>query len=79
MIERLFLRHPRSVGERYVEHAATAFSFGVTLFIAGGAAMVHAAVPALFPTTASGLIRRLHTRLTARQRTAADGTIEYVI
>lgn len=63
MIERLFLRHPRSVGESYFEHQAVALSFAGDLFRAGVACAVHAAVPALFTTTASRAVERLHRRL----------------
>jgi hypothetical protein len=63
MIERLFLRHPRTVGESYLEHQAVALSFAGELFGAGAACAVHAAVPALFTKTASRAVERLHSRL----------------
>jgi hypothetical protein len=67
MIDRLFLDHPRSVGESYGEHAAVAARFGAALIVAGAACLVHAAIPALFPRTASGAIRRLYGEMRARQ------------
>jgi len=67
MIDRLFLDHPRSVGESYGEHAAVAARFGAVLMIAGAACIVHAVVPALFPRTASGAIKRLYGEMRARQ------------
>jgi hypothetical protein len=67
MIGRLFLDHPRSVGESYGEHAAVAVRFGTALIVAGAACIIHAAVPALFPRTASGAIKRLYGELRARQ------------
>lgn len=63
MIERLFLRHPRSVGESYFEHQAVALSFAGDLLLAGLVCTIHAAVPALFTTTASRAVERLHRRL----------------
>jgi hypothetical protein len=63
MIERLFLRHPRSVGESYLEHQAVALSFAGELLLAGLVCAIHAAVPALFTTTASRAVERLHQRL----------------
>ena len=68
MIARLFLDHPRSVEESYFEHARFAAGFGLTLMAAGAAALVHAIIPALFETTASRLIRRLHARIEGRSR-----------
>lgn len=67
MIGRLFLDHPRAVGESYGEHAAVAARFGAALVVAGTACIIHAAVPALFPRTASGAVKRLYGELRARQ------------
>jgi len=67
MIDRLFLDHPHSVGESYGEHAAVAARFGAVLMIAAAACLVHAVVPALFPRTASGAIKRLYGEMRARQ------------
>ena len=48
MIGELFLRHPRAVGESYLEHQRVAFGFARELMVAGMACGVHAVVPALF-------------------------------
>ena len=61
-----FVDHPASVDETYWEHARFAIGFSVTLFLAAGAALIHALVPPLFETTASRIICGLHTRLKAR-------------
>lgn len=61
-----FVDHPASVNETYWQHARFAFGFSVTLFLAAGAALIHAIVPPLFETTASRIICGLHTRLKAR-------------
>ena len=45
ILDRLFLAHPRTVGESYLEHCAFAFRIGSRLLLAGSAALVHAAVP----------------------------------
>jgi hypothetical protein len=69
---RLFLEHPRSVGESYLEHQRRAFSFGITLLAAALACLVHALVPGLFVHTGSDTVTRLHDRMvvnrTARGR-----------
>jgi hypothetical protein len=58
--ERLFVAHPRSVNEDYLAHAGVALRFAMLLFRAGLAALVHAVIPALFETTASSTIKKLH-------------------
>ena len=65
-IERLFLDHPRSVNESYVQHFGVAAGFALRLIGAGCAAMVHAFVPCLFKTTASAEIRALAAKLEGR-------------
>lgn len=62
MIERVFLTHPRSVDESYIEHAVFAGGFALRLFLAAGAALVHAIIPCLFEKTASRLIAEMYTR-----------------
>lgn len=67
MFDRIFLDHPRSIGESYAEHAGIAARFGWSMVVAGVACIVHAIVPALFPRTASGAVRRLYAEMRARQ------------
>lgn len=67
MIARLFTDHPAHVNETYLQHAAVASGFAVTLLAAAGAAMIHALVPALFEKTASRIVSDLHARLEARR------------
>ncbi|MEL6372620.1 MAG: DUF6356 family protein [Pseudomonadota bacterium] len=62
MFSRLFLNHPRAVGESYFEHMAFAGWFAGKLFVAAGAALVHALVPCLFERTASRAIAQLYER-----------------
>ncbi|XDA96654.1 DUF6356 family protein [Sulfitobacter sp. LCG007] len=68
MFQRIFLDHPATVDESYLEHMAFAFSFALALFAAAGAALVHAVIPCLFEKTASGIINRLHSRIHNRGR-----------
>lgn len=60
MITRVFLNHPRSVDETYVEHARFAGGFALRLFGAGCAAAVHAVIPCLFEKTASRMIGEMY-------------------
>ena len=66
IIERMFITHPQSVDESYLEHFGFALRFSGLLLAAAGAALVHALVPCLFEKTASGIVRRLHTRIANR-------------
>jgi hypothetical protein len=64
--ERLFMAHPRSVNEGYMDHAGVALRFSLLLFGAAAAALVHAFVPALFETRASSTVRKLHAEMADR-------------
>jgi hypothetical protein len=66
-LERLFTEHPASVGESYVEHMGVALSFAGPLLVAGLAALVHAILPFLCVTTASGTVKRLQARMLNRR------------
>ena len=61
--ERLFIEHPRSIGETYLEHQQHALGFGVELVLAGIACILHALVPAIFVTTGSRAVTRLYGRM----------------
>lgn len=63
MFHRLFVQHPRSVDESYIEHMGVASSFGWAMAKASCACFVHAMVPALCEKTGSSIIRELHGRM----------------
>lgn len=73
MFERLFLTHPRSMGETYGEHLQTAWGFGSSLIWAGLACILHGLVPALCTTTASRSVTALHERMVLNRRRRAAG------
>lgn len=62
MIDRIFLDHPRHVDESYLEHMAFASKFSGKLFLAAGAAAVHAVIPCLFEKTASKIVAGLYAK-----------------
>ncbi len=73
MLKALFTAHPASVDETYSEHFASATYFARQLFVAAFACLVHAVLPFLFANTASGILRRLHTRMVvARSEVAPE-------
>jgi len=65
-LKQLFTEHPDAVGESYLEHMGVALSFAGPLLLAGLAALVHAFLPFLCLSTASGTVKRLHARMTNR-------------
>jgi len=66
-------RHPRTVGETYAQHLATALCFGGTMIAAGCACVIHALLPFLFESTASRCVERLHQRMSARAARRTQG------
>jgi hypothetical protein len=71
MLNHLFLAHPRSVGETYIEHAGVAFHFGSAMILGGMALLVHALFPSLFVRTGSATIKRLYAEIKNRQPSLA--------
>lgn len=63
MWDRIFLEHPRSVGETYLQHQRSAFSFASAMFGAAIACLIHGLVPALFTQTGSTTVSRLYDRM----------------
>lgn len=63
---RIFVQHPRSVEESYIQHMGFALRFAGQLFGAGLMALVHGIVPCLFEKTASARIAQMHARLQSR-------------
>ena len=68
MVTRLFLAHPHSVDESYIEHMLFALRFALMLLAAGGAALVHAVLPCAFEKTASRIVADLYDRTQNRGR-----------
>jgi len=61
-LARLFTSHPAAVGESYFGHMAFAAWFSSRLFLAAGAALIHAFLPFMFDSTASRIVRELYER-----------------
>ena len=62
MIARIFMTHPASVDETYMQHALFAATFSAKLFAAAFAALIHAVIPCLFEKTASRIVADLYIR-----------------
>ena len=66
--KRIFVNHPQSIDESYLEHFVFALWFASRLLGAGFAALVHAITPCFFEKTASNLIIQMHERFANRGR-----------
>jgi Family of unknown function (DUF6356) len=67
MVKRLFLEHPREVGQSYLEHQRNAFSYAGSMLMAAIACFVHGLIPALFLHTGSRVVSRLSQVMAAKQ------------
>lgn len=65
---RLFIEHPASVNETYWQHFGSAMSFGLRMAWGGIVCMIHAILPAVYCTKASGIIGELHDRMIVNRR-----------
>ena len=72
LIDRLFLEHPRTAGQRYFEHMRFAHRFGGRMLVGALAAFVHGLFPRLCQTTASDAVRTLHASLHERDANAGS-------
>ena len=79
LIDRIFLAHPRTVGETYAEHAGIASRFGASMVVAGVKCLAHAVLPAVFERSASDCVARLNGELERRRSASADSYPDYVI
>ena len=71
-LKRLFVDHPREVGEGYFEHMAVAARVGFKLARLSGAAFTHAVVPGLCKTTVSDEIKRMADDMGYRAQVARE-------
>ena len=79
LIDRIFLAHPRTVGEGYVEHAGIASRFGARMVAGGVKCLAHAILPIVFERSASDCVAKLHGEQERRRRASADSYPDYVI
>lgn len=63
MFLKMFLEHPASVGETYLQHLWHASGFGMRMLACGAACLVHALIPCLFVSTGSRALTSLHDRM----------------
>ena len=63
---RIFLAHPHSVNETYLQHMRFALGISAQLLMATCGALIHAFLQCLFKTKASQTIIKLHKRVAPR-------------
>ena len=73
LLARLFVDHPRDIGEGYAEHATHALWIGARMILSGFACLVHALVPGLFVRTASRTVEDIVELTDRRARGVAQG------
>ena len=76
MFNRLFVDHPKSVDEKYVEHFRVAGSFGVAMIWGGIKALFHAIVPGMCITSGSDTIKRLNHIIVEQRRAKGQAVTE---
>lgn len=76
MFKRLFVDHPKSVDETYIEHFGVASSVGIAMICGGLCALVHAVVPGWCITSASDTIQRLRRIMVEKRRAKAHGLVQ---
>ncbi len=67
MFSRLFIDHPKTVGESYFEHMAASMTVAGRLALASSKCVVHAFVPGLCKTAGSDAILKLHSEVLPRR------------
>ena len=76
MFNRLFVDHPKSVDENYLEHFHVAGAFGVAMIWGGMKALVHAVVPGWCITSGSDTIKRLNHIIVEQRRAKGQAVTE---
>jgi Family of unknown function (DUF6356) len=76
MFRRLFVDHPKSVDENYLEHFGVAGRFGITMIYGGLCALVHAFVPGWCITSGSDTVKRLNHIMVEQRRAKGEAVTE---
>lgn len=64
--QRIFVDHPKSVDQTYIQHMCVAGWIFSRLLAASCAALIHAIIPCLFEKTAGRMIEEMYARITTR-------------
>jgi Family of unknown function (DUF6356) len=75
LLRSLFIDHPASVDETYLQHFVSALKLGTKMAVAGVACMVHGLLPFVFVSLGSDTIRALHERMVVNRRQDSRNTL----
>ena len=63
----VFTKHPKEVGETYLQHMWASFRYSLTFLLLVFVAMVHAILPFVFTKTASCVIQEMSKHIKERE------------
>lgn len=72
LLNRLFVEHPREVGEGYFQHMGAALGFSLRLARLSATALLHAVVPGVCKTTVSDEIKCMARTMSGRAEEARE-------
>ena len=64
----IFTKHPKEVGETYLEHMFNALRYSLTFLFLFVVAFIHAIIPFLFTRTASCVIQEMARHIEKREK-----------
>ena len=64
----IFTKHPKEVGETYLQHMMSALRFSLTFLFLFVVAFIHAIMPFLFTRTASCVIQEMARHIEKREK-----------
>ena len=71
-MKNIFTKHPKEVGESYIQHFFKALGFSGLLFSLGFKALIHALLPFCFETTVSDKVKTLSADMQKRREEAKN-------
>ena len=63
----IFTKHPKEVGETYLEHMFNAFRYSLTFLFLSMVALIHSIFPFLFTNTASCVVQEMADHMKERE------------
>ena len=64
----IFTKHPKEVGETYLEHLFNAVRFAFTFLLLFGVALIHSIFPFLLTKTASCVVQEMAKHMEEREK-----------
>jgi len=67
-VTNIFTKHPKEVGETYLEHMWNALRYGFTFLLLFFVALIHSILPFLFTKTASCVVQEMAKHMEDREK-----------